>query len=291
MKKSSINSAKSEYITFSGSAPLLCIAKLGLVSRDYNKLYENGYRDFSNSLAEVLQVLDDNGCDAVLFSFSSIIPRVDFQVISLLKNLKNINVVFLEEFEEKEKISAKNEKQIERENKRFVVYYCNKNSGEWSRYIFNQQFSTLTRQPIEKILSFVKNELPRRILGNCLVLLCGETNGVKYSKKRNCVEDKTYGLRKAIPKEATIILNPIHDRMTRFEMKLKRSFLSENDRWIISVWNKGRKDRNGKKRDGLQPPWTVYHNGEEKKVALIDNELGVDMGCLDFADHSHGFCV
>lgn len=35
-----------------------------------------------------------------------------------------------------------------------------------------------------------------------------------------------------------IILNPVHDKMTRFEMKLKRRFLPKNNRLVISVWNK-----------------------------------------------------
>ena len=44
-----------------------------------------------------------------------------------------------------------------------------------------------------------------------------------------------------IPKEANIILNPIHDYMLRPEMKLKREYLSRSERWVISVWNKGKK--------------------------------------------------
>ena len=65
-------------------------------------------------------------------------------------------------------------------------------------------------------------------------------------------------------------------------MKLKRQFLSENGRWVISVWNKGKKDKNGKVRDGFNPAWTVFHNGKEKKVDLIPNQLGVEIGILDF---------
>ncbi|PIU55320.1 MAG: hypothetical protein COS89_07690 [Deltaproteobacteria bacterium CG07_land_8_20_14_0_80_38_7] len=69
--------------------------------------------------------------------------------------------------------------------------------------------------------------------------------------------------------------------MTRFEMKLKRQFLSENKRWVISVWNKGKQDKNGKVKDGPDPAWTVFYNGNEKKVSSIQNNLNLEIGVLD----------
>ena len=133
-----------------------------------------------------------------------------------------------------------------------------------------------------QIDNFVKNELPKRCLGNCCVLLCGETNGVKYSKSDKKIHD-VYGLREAIPKNVNIIMNPIHDRMTRFEMKLKRKFLSENHRWVISVWNKGKQDKNGNVRDGAGPAWTVYYNGKEVNVERIEKHFifDVEIGILN----------
>ena len=65
-------------------------------------------------------------------------------------------------------------------------------------------------------------------MGNCCILICGESNGVKYSRERRRVED-VFGLRRSLP-SGTVILNPVHDRMIRFEMPLKRSFLSKNGR-------------------------------------------------------------
>jgi len=214
------------------SAPCLNITKLGIVSRDYSRKYDNGYRDFSHTLPDVLKLLDKNGCNAVLFSLFSIIPRERLRILDAFRGLKNIKAVFLEHFQDGKK----------RDAGRYVVYH--RTSKGWSEYAFRQRFATLTGTSKREMDEFVNEEMKNRVLGNCCVLLCGETNGVKYSRKNKRVED-TFGVRATIPSKTNIVLNPIHDRMTRFEMKLKRQFLSKKNRWVISVWNKGKEDKNG----------------------------------------------
>ncbi len=248
--------------------PSLKIRKIGIVSRDYRIKFPNGYRDFSHSLADVVRRLDSEGCDAVLFSLFSITPRPDFSVVDELNDLKNIKSVFIEEFKGVRK----------RKSGRFVVYY--RNDIEWVQYEFFQVFGSLTGMSFSDISDFVNLELNKRIMGNCCVLICGETNGVKYSKfDRNIHDD--FGLRSAITSDVTIILNPIHDRMTRFEMDLKRKYLSENNRFVISVWNKGKEDKIGATRDGSKPAWRAYHDGEEAAIREIVNDFGVDIGVFE----------
>jgi hypothetical protein len=174
----------------------------------------------------------------------SIIPREGYDPVPYFNGLKNIKSVFLEEFQYKES----------RKHGRYVVYYHV--SSEWREYELHQQFGSLKDKSGDFIREFSREEIQKRILGNCCVLLCGEINGVKYSKADKKVHD-VFGLRQAIPRDTNIILNPSHDRMIRFEMKLKRKFLSENNRWVIAVWNRGKKDKNGKVRDGKRPAWSV----------------------------------
>lgn len=252
--------------------PSLEIKKVGIVSRDYNIIYPNGYRDFSHSFAQVLKLLDEKDCDAALFSLFSIIPRESFNPYATFNRLRNIKAIFLEEFMDNNS----------RDAKRNVVYYRTSSKSRWGEYEFCQVFGSLAGISPQKMDDFVKNEIPRRILGKCCVLLCGETNGVKYSKSDKRIHD-TYGLRSNIPNTVNVVLNPIHDRMIRPEMKLKRQFFSEQERWVISVWNKGKLFKDGKTRDGNDPAWIVFYDGNRDPVELpkIQNDLGVEIAILD----------
>jgi hypothetical protein len=226
------------------AGPRLNIGRLGIVSRDYGHRYGNGYRDFSHVLPKVLGLMDDRGCDSVLFSLFTIVPRASYDTLLAIKGFRNIKAVFLEEFKDEKYFNGAKK---DREQVRYVVYHLTQRG--WREYELRQAFGRLTEKPKPSVSDFVKNEIPKRILGNCCVLLCGETNGVTYSAKVKEVDDK-FSLRAHIPQEASIILNPVHDRMIRFEMKRKRKYLSENGRWVVSVWNKGKKDKNGAVRDG-----------------------------------------
>lgn len=252
-------------------APHLKVAKIGIVSRDYCHKYGSGFRDFSEAFSEILKWLDDKGCDTVLFSLYSIIPRKSFMPLHSMR-LRNIKTVLYEEFEDGKEWRGKGS----------VVLY--RRANKWHRYdLPNWGFGSLKgltrKKKVEKVETFIRKGIPGRRLGNCCAILCGEINGVPYHKDTRRVRDD-FGLRGSLQREVTVILNPGHDRMTRFEMKLKRSFLSENGRWTISVWNKGGQDKNGRTHDGIKPPWTVFHNGQEVPVEPIQNQMGVEIGIL-----------
>ena len=259
----------------SGVTPSLNIKKLGIVSRNYRTIYGNGRRDFSHSMHDVLALLDEKGCDAVLFSLYSVVVTSAFSVLEVLKMaaLKCVKVVLLEEFIDTQQRDLEFPDKEKREAGRFVVYYLLDRG--WQEYEFKQSFGTTIRMKRDRIDAFIKQEMPKRILGNSAVLLCGETNIVKYSKKIDQQIHDDYGVLDQIPNSVKVILNPIHDRMTRFEMKLKREFLSKNDRVVISVWNKGRP------RDGANPAWTVYKDGKSVVTTPMSNGFGLEIGIVD----------
>ena len=74
------------------TAPNITVRKLGIVARDYNIRFDNGYRDFSHILPETLKFLDDNGCDAVLFSLYSLVPRPGYDPRQAFHGLQNIQM-------------------------------------------------------------------------------------------------------------------------------------------------------------------------------------------------------
>lgn len=255
MTKSNIKYYKTDSVSKS-ARPILNILKLGIVARNYNEL--NGNSDFSKSMFEILDYIEQQNCDSVLFSLYTLLDTNSLTTELLKsKKFKNLRTLFIEEFK------FQNGKRI---NAEFKVYY--KHIDDWHIFKFNQKFDKLkyTKSFKNEIISpFFEEVENERILGNLLILLCGESNIVKYSKLKKDVVDNFNFLNK-IPKHTNIILNPVHDKMTRFEMKRKRQFLSKDNRIVVSVWNKGKIFKNGQSRDGSNPPWTIFFNGEEKKI-------------------------
>jgi len=253
------------------------IQKIGIVSRDYRKKEKNGFRDFSYTFKNILLHLNKQDCDSVIFSMYTLVKRKNFDVIQTLNqlNVDNIKTVFIAEFKDG----------IERESGDYVIYF--KDEDKWKEYRLIQKFGSLKytqsfrRRVIEPFKIEVKNQ---RLLGNCTVLLSGESNIVKFSPAKERVEDQ-FGFLDLLNKDIKIILNPVHERMMRFEVKLKRRFLSEYGRWVISVWNKGKADKNGKVKNGKNPAWMVFYNGEEKQIKPIANnistQLNIEIGIID----------
>ncbi len=253
---------KTSYV---GQKPEIKISKIGMASREYNV-----HHDFTENLVEIFRIFDTAKCDAILFSLYSIYARQGYSLNKHLERLKNIKLVMFESFHEN------NSEPINH------AYFRDPKTNKWERYDYSQKFGSLSEMNDSKLYSFVESEIPQRIFGNSISLLCGETNIVKYSKEKKKIID-IFKLNAAIPDYVQIILNPIHDRMTRFEMKLKRQFLSENNRWVISVWNKGKKDKNGTIKNEKKPAWTVFYNGKEIEVKRLKHDLGpeIELGIVN----------
>jgi hypothetical protein len=261
--------AKSE-LAATKPASELKVQRIGLAARDYNHLHPNGYKDFSHALKPTLEYLDKAHCDTVLFSLFSIIPRRGFNLFANLR-LSHVKAIFFEKF-----TSTADGSRLAGD----YVVALNTRSG-WHQHVLRQAFGSLSKKSAADIHHFVQNEFSsRRIFGNCCLVICGESNAVKYVPAFKSVAD-TFGLRQAVPNGVSILLNPVHDRMTRFEMMKKRQFLSQSNRWVISVWNKGKINRLGQTRDGKSPPWTVFHDEKLVAVSAIPNYWNVEIGILD----------
>jgi hypothetical protein len=232
--------------------PMLSAKRISIVSRDYREA--GGISDFNDCLVEVLSYCDKGECDTVLFSLFTILKTHLHDIKKTFENLKHIKTIFLEDFSFQNDIRCAGN---------YHCYY--KENDKWHDYMVYQKFATVTHTrefEHEVIKPFIKEIATKRLLGSITVLLCGESNVVKYDKEKKAVVDQ-FGLLKVLPSEIRIILNPVHNRMTRFEMKLKRAFLSSNNRLVISVWNKGKTDKQGTNRDGKNPPWTIFSNGKD----------------------------
>ena len=145
------------------------IKKIGIVSRDYRKKDGNGFRDFSYTFKNILLHLNNQDCNSVIFSLYTLVKREDFDVIQILNqlNINNIMAIFLAEFKD----------DVERESGDYVIYY--KNNNEWQEYRLIQKFASLkyTQSFKNKVIEPFKNEVKtQRLLGNCTLLLSGESN-------------------------------------------------------------------------------------------------------------------
>ncbi len=247
--------------TKTGPAPHLKVAKIGIVSRDYNHKYANGFRDFSEAFSEILTLLDGEHCDTVLFSPWSIDARTSCRPSVRLSNIKSVLY---------EKFTGKGKK---RKGKEFVVFYRRGNSNKWHKHVLGGRcygFASLKGLPRGHVEKFVQDVKQHRILGDCCVLICGESNGVPYHQNGKVLDD--FGLRRSLPR-GTVILNPVHDWMSRYEMPLKRKFLSK-DRLVISVWNRGKRaKKSGRPRDGKGHPWNIYRDEKEQPVTILNHGI------------------
>ena len=249
----------------------ITVRKVGIVARDYNVRFPNGYRDFSYSLPDVLTLLDEKGCDTALFSLYSIIPRKGYDILPTLQDFANLKMICLEEFRD-----CRNG----RKAGDTVVYY--QMPDGWKECRFKQAFGRINWQTqCPDIKNFAQKGIHRRVFGSACILVCGETNGVKYDKigAKNIYDP--CGVRAAIPPHVEVILNPVHDKMTRFEMAMKRRFLSEGGRYVVSVWNKGKRDCNGRCKDGPGHTYTVFQNGAAVPVEGLPNDFGVEISILN----------
>lgn len=250
------------------------LSKLGLITRDYNLASSNGCRDFSGNFESVLTYLDKQQCDGAVFSLYSLLYRHQGSVLLILAKQKYLKCVLVEYFDDD--IGAN-----KRSNTENVLYLKTKDG--WYPYQCNKRFGSLSTGKKKKVTELLSVVATERTFGNATVLVCGESNIVRYQQKNKNVVDE-YQYLSLLGDGIQILMNPVHDKMMRFEMVLKRKFLSQHGRTVISVWNKGKLFANARQLTERQPAWSIYHDGTEFKVPTvehsIENSINLEIGIL-----------
>lgn len=290
-----------------GKRPNLKTRRIGLVSRNYwEKLPRKN--DFSGVLKRVLAFLDSDAqkCDTVMFSLWSIIRPFPVRHLLTEMALTYIKAVLYEEFDLKDNVTEENiskQESFPAKSTRFVV--CHRTGGVWNEYTFKQVFGSLNPRKRDRReakaagwrikdwmaekANCLMSQIPGRTVGDCCVLLCGESNIVRYSRDDTEIKirDQSH-IKTVIPKSVRVILNPVHDRMSSKFMNPKRQFLSERpSRWVLSVWNKGKKKNGMQRFDGKGPAWTVFFNRTPVDIERLENPTGLkglEVGVVDLDD-------
>ena len=216
------------------------IRKVALVAHDYNVQDVRGQYDNTEHFSRINKLCDNQGCDTILYALytwdsTSPIPRT---YDSIFEDLQHVQRVVLEVGTPPSSFDH-------------VEVWVR---GQPYPIMAYQRFATSTSSSSEK-QRFVDDLVARQIDSASLVI-CGETNIVKLKRASKTFEDAFNFCQRLDALKSRVILNPIHDYMTRYEMREKRRFYSLKGRTVLSVWNKGRG-----KESWL--PWTVFYDGEE----------------------------
>jgi hypothetical protein len=223
------------------------IRKVALVSHNYNKTDSHGLYDYSEHFARINKLCDEQGCDTILYALYTWDPgsaraRNHDAIFGSLSHVQR--VIF-----EVGQLAPKPIEHIE-------VW----SRGEQNPLKAKQRFAKST-DPDDGKRMFMR-DLPNRRVADGLLVSCGETNIASLVRASGDFNDPHGFTRQLREMNVGPILNPIHDFMTRYEMRKKRGYYSREGRTVISVWNQG-------KRPGEAPlPWTVYHNGTERTSAV-----------------------
>lgn len=217
------------------------VKKVAVVCHNYNVRNCYGLEDYSEHFSEINRICDNNGCDTILyalFTWDKKSPAVRNHQ-SIFHNLRNVQCIMIEEGS---KTSA---------NKTVEVWQKGKNKPK----LIEQRFAK-AKDFYEQKKDFMW-DTSNRVIGNGIVVVCGESNIAGYVPKDGSFKDD-FGFNSILKSlSIQVVFNPLHDYMTRYEMKRKRAYYSREGRTVITVWNQGKKKGEGR------IPWTVFHNGND----------------------------
>lgn len=215
--------------------------RIAVVSHNYNMLNRYGHQDFAEHFSQIHHICDTEGCDTILYSLFTWDERspVSRNHDAFFGGLSNLKCIIVE---------VGNKSSVQK-----VVEIWVRNNER--PHLAEQTFAK-SSEPFECKREFIR-DIHKRVIGNGLIVICGESNITNYSPDTGGYKDpfgfndilRTLGVK--------IVFNPLHDYMTRYEMKKKRAYYSLQGRTVVTVWNQG-------KRKGEAPiPWTVFQDGKD----------------------------
>jgi hypothetical protein len=242
------------------------ITKIALVTHDYNVADGGGRQDYSEHFARINRVCDDHGCDTILYALytwdeQSPLPRTHDAVFGGLAHVRRVVL------EVGRPIDSFDHVEVWRRDKEEPT-------------MATQRFATST-SPASQKQAFL-NDLDQRKFDDALLVICGETNIASLVRGSEEFFDPYQFASRLGEMKVRLIFNPIHDYMTRYEMRRKRQHYSLGDRTVISVWNQGK----GKES---KLPWTEFHDGKERTDAVKElpppfaERPDIRIGVLDLA--------
>ena len=223
------------------------ISRLALVSHDYNVEDSRGLYDYTEHFSQVNHLCDQQGCDTVLYALytwddRSPLPRNHTDIFSGLLRIQRVILEVGQLFDRYDHVEV------------------------WQRdvdcpLVATQRFAKSAAAGYCK-QAFL-DDLPRRVVQDGLLVICGETNIASSVRGSDDFFDPYQFADFLRDMGVRLVLNPVHDYMSRHEMRKKRRYYSLGGRAVISVWNQG------KKRESRQP-WTVYYDGADRTDAVVE---------------------
>lgn len=116
-------------------------------------------------------------------------------------------------------------------------------------------------------------DFEQRVVGDAFFLFGGEINALTYKRNTGVAVDNVGLLDFLRERSISTILNPASFYMRRWEIKLKRQYISEQGVVVVTLWNKKAWPK-PKFVGEASLPWTVYRGGEDVANEVNEIRLG-----------------
>jgi hypothetical protein len=231
------------------------LRRVGIVSYDFS-----GKSDFSVSTDDwppayhqIHPLLDGVGCDAIFYpllpaetSFASTAP--DKPAFEELKSVRYIYAGTTPDPEGRRRVSA------------------------WIGDVPQPRVMTehaLTKDQFIRDPVTILGDLQDRVFDNAFLLFAGEMNAITFQRSTGDFLDHVGLIPFFEERQVSIVLNPASYYMRRWQIRLKRLFLSHADRTVISLWSKKAWPKPEFVGEAARP-WAAYQGGDVATSEIME---------------------